>query len=164
MTTTPVIANDTLAGCGLYLELKRDTPEIIYTAQMLILPEGKTSDGIDVPMTTFYRRISRVHPRRNWSCTSASTYATRLWTNPSLAYLVSPARTDKIVEDISAILRRQFETFTKYDYTLVGEPIVIEVTAEDLSSARLGRMPYKVLGRVNKGRKALKYPEKIIVS
>lgn len=48
------------------------------------------------------------------------------------------------------------------NWKLYKQPIVVEVTPEDLEEIRKSKTPYKVLGRVWKSRKFLGFPDDII--
>jgi hypothetical protein len=50
----------------------------------------------------------------------------------------------------------------KHGWQVYRQPIVVEVTNEDLEAARLSKTPYKVIGRVLKSRAALGFPKEII--
>ncbi len=40
-------------------------------------------------------------------------------------------------------------------------PIIVEVASEDLDGIRLGKTPYKVLGRITRVRKALGFSQEL---
>jgi hypothetical protein len=44
-------------------------------------------------------------------------------------------------------------------WTLFKQPIVVEVSPEDLDDIRAGKTPYKILGRVTRSRRHYKFPE-----
>jgi hypothetical protein len=48
-----------------------------------------------------------------------------------------------------------------YKYQIYKLPIVVEVASEDLDGIRLGKTPYKVLGRITRVRKALGFSDEV---
>lgn len=156
--------NNPVVGTGLYLEARRTTPELIYTMQFMLLPEGKMPSGETVPMTSFWRRLSRDHTRRNWSVSASPKTSVSVLTDPTIAALVSSVRGTAAAFALSKFVERNLTNLTKYEYELVGQPILVDVTVEDVMQARLGKTPYKVIGRINKVRKAYKYPEELVAA
>jgi hypothetical protein len=55
-----------------------------------------------------------------------------------------------------------FSSLSMNEWALYKEPIVVEVTAEDLEMVRGSKTPYKVLGRVTKVRRALGFPQAVL--
>ena len=145
-------------GRALYLECIR--PGESVTTQILILPEGVTSSHKTVPMTVFRRRLSSAQPRKTWKMTSSV-----LSTNIMLASTAAIAeRESAAVESMLKFVVPIFKSLKTNGYTLYKQPIVVEVTAEDLEHARLGKTPYKALARVWKTRKHLGFPQEYIHS
>jgi hypothetical protein len=54
-----------------------------------------------------------------------------------------------------------FDSLKVNDWKLYKEAIVVEVLPTDLDDARMGRTPYKALGRILKTRKFLGFPKEI---
>jgi len=54
-----------------------------------------------------------------------------------------------------------FDSLKNNDWKLYKEAIVVEVLPTDLDDARMGRTPYKTLGRILKARKFLGFPKEI---
>jgi hypothetical protein len=55
-----------------------------------------------------------------------------------------------------------FTQLATNNWKLFKEPVVVEVTAEDLECVRTGKTPYKTLGRIWKARKFLGFPAEFI--
>jgi hypothetical protein len=49
-------------------------------------------------------------------------------------------------------------------WTLFKQPIAVEVTPEDMDDVRLGKTPYKILGRITRCRRTLGFGEELFVS
>lgn len=154
MTQTPTTPP---AGKGIYLEFVKGTS----TTQMLILPEGTTSSHKLIPMTMFRRRITPATPRKTWKMVSSSytssSARTQLSTDFSGAELES-----KMVAKITGFVDPLLSSLQTNGWTLFKDPIVIEVTAEDLEHARQAKTPHKAMGRVWKVRKQLGFPKEFI--
>lgn len=157
MTTT---SNDatTVVGNAIYLEGERTAGDK-YVTQLLFTPEAKMPDGSIVQMTMYRRRISAHRPRSVWKSYGCGNNTTRLLEKHSI--LVASVRQDAVIHDMWAFALSTLTSF-KSSYKLVGKPIVVEVSIADLSDIRLGKTPYKVLGRVWKSRKALGFPADVI--
>jgi hypothetical protein len=52
-----------------------------------------------------------------------------------------------------------FAQLTSRGYTLYKQPIAVEVTTEDLEDIRVGKTPYKILGRITRCRRTLNFGE-----
>lgn len=157
MTTT---ANDatTIVGHAIYLEGARMAGDKFVT-QLIFTPESKTPDGSVVQMTMYRRRISASHPRSVWKSYGCGNSTSRLLDKHRI--LVASARQDAVIHDMWSFALSTLSGF-KTNYKLVGAPIVVEVSAADLTDIRLGKTPYKVLGRIWKSRKALGFPAEFV--
>lgn len=147
-----------VVGKAIYLEFVKPNA----TTQVLILPEAISSAHRLVPMTMFRRRLSVHQPRKTWSVSlSPHTSATlRTYSGPGAAHI--PMSEPEVAQKMSEFTNPLFASLINNGWPLYKDPIVVEVTAEDMEMARQGKTPYKVLGRVNKVRKNLGYPKEII--
>jgi len=167
MTTTTLDAT-TVIGHALYIEAQRLTGGVPgkYVTQILLTPEyvmpssmlgTMAVPGVTVPMMMHRRTLTPERDRRPWRHYGSASTTTRALErfsgdqSSSVTEVFSIARStvDKLVNE-------------QYPYTLVGKPIVVEVSRADMEEVRLGKTPYKVLGRIWKVRKALGYPEKFV--
>ena len=158
MTTT----NNNVAGVAAYLEFnRRDSGSGVgYVYQVLITPEATTPDGHVVPMTAYRRRLSTIKTRAQWKQFGSSIRSTDA--RARMTSVSSPA------DEMLSFLTRTFSHFNATDYKLctgslpAGTPVYVEITHEDMNDVRLGKTPYKILGRVWKVRKAMKFPDSVI--
>ena len=149
MTSTIQPTNDNaVVGKGIYLEFVKTMPTM--TTQILILPEGVTTSHKTVPMTMFSRRLTTFSPRRTWRQSSA--YST-MSGKP-----ISSVPTEELIDNALAFMRPIFYSLQTNDWSLYKQPVLVEVTREDLEHARNGKTPYKVLSRAWKVRKSLGFP------
>ena len=143
-----------VAGQALYLELRRSNAGENFVFQIVITPEAMCN-GNRVPMSAYRRRLSTSHPRRTWKQLVSPT------NTAILAGVSDPATGMAAFLDttLSQLLATQS---SGSPYQLVGDPILVNVAEADLLDVRLGKTPYKVLGRIWKVRKAMSYPAEFI--
>jgi hypothetical protein len=148
---------DKVVGKALYLELRTG----LQTYQMLLTPDGISSNGRAVPATMYRRQISSAKPRRAW----------KTYSLPSLS--LNAFGTYETVEKDNALqsadsrvgyMASTFSQLKSYGYTLYKQPLLIEVSQEDLESIRLSKTPYKILGRITRVRRTLGFGEFIVAS
>lgn len=161
MTTTTNDATK-LIGHAVYIEAQRLIPTgrpDKYVMQMLLTPEGRTPLGAVVPAGMYRRRITSTHPRATWKHMTSTTTVQK--SHDAHALLVSSARESAVIADLMVFVEGTLNQVKQY-YTIVGEPIVVDVSQADLEDVRLGKTPYKVFGRVWKARKKLGFPAEFI--
>jgi hypothetical protein len=144
---------DKVVGKALYLEF-RSTGQ---TYQILLTPDGISSNGRAVPATIYRRQISKLKPRRAWKTYSLPTLPVN-----SFGTYDQAASKDEALNIAEVRMNYMATTFTQlnsYHYKLHKQPIVIEVAQEDLESIRLSKTPYKILGRITRVRRTLGFGE-----
>jgi hypothetical protein len=153
-------ADNRIVGVGTYLEFIKPPayPGSFATHQILIMPEGTTASGADIPMTMFRRRLTTSAPRKTWRAGAAHVSMRRSMSS------VSASTKDEIIDNALAMMTPLLSSIRTHGWVLYKQVIHIEVTAEDLEHARLGKTPYKALGRVWKVRKALGFPKEYLHS
>jgi hypothetical protein len=156
VTTT----HNQVEGYAAYFEFIKSDHRSAYVYQLLITPEARMSSGRVLPMTGYRRRLSNQKTRAQWKQFGSSV---------SSADARTPTADDQVVTDsMLQFLTRTFHSFSVNGYTMrtgslpPAQPIFVEVSCEDLENIRLGKTPYKILGRVWKSRKALGFPEGFI--
>lgn len=146
---------DKVVGKALYVELRNSN----QTYQMLLTPDGVSSNGRAVPSTLYRRQISKLKPRRAWKTFSLPA----LPLNSFGAY--DTQSKDDAMQAADTRLNYMATTLTQlnsYGYKLYKNPILVEVAQEDLESIRLSKTPYKILGRITRVRRTLGFGEFII--
>lgn len=139
-----------VVGVGMYLEMRRSTASMSYVSQMIVMPEITRPD-VAVPMTMLNRRLSQAAPKKTWSRFSSSSMSGKIL-----------GSADEIVQQMTGFIQTSMDRHVTAGYKSVGYPIFFEVTREDAFALRDLKTPYKIIGRINKGRKALGYPEALI--
>lgn len=137
-------------GIGMYLEMRRLYASTPYTTQFIMFPEIEATTHTLV----LARRLSPSQMKRTWSRYSSPT---------SIANAVRDTSTmDEAIEKVSAFAVKMLGRLVVNEYSLVGDPIFFEITPEDASALALAKTPYKVIGRINKARKKMGFPEKLV--
>ena len=148
---------DKVIGKALYAEFRSGS----QTYQLMITPDGVTSGGKYVPAMMYRRQVSSVRPRRAWKSYSLPSI------NVNEFGTFTSVPKEEAIQNAKHRLEYMMATISQmisFKYQLYKLPIVVEVALEDLDSIRLGRTPYKVLGRITRVRKALGFSETIFAS
>ena len=140
-----------VVGVGMYLEMRRSTANASYVSQMILLPQITRPD-VTTPMVMFNRRLSKAAPKKIWS----------RFTSASMSGKLAGLSTQEIVQKMTSFMNSSMERHVNAGYKSVGEPIFFEVTREDAFAIRDMKTPYKIIGRINKARKVLRYPDELI--
>lgn len=138
--------NMDVVGYAVYFEFRKQA----QTWQMLITPESREAS---MPASMFRRRLNPAQPRKMWKQIASTTMANVAVTAPgSLAD--SP-------ESRLGFVKAMLDSLILNGWKIYRQPIVVECTNEDMQHVRLGKAPYKIIGRVLKSRKALRFPDKL---
>ena len=153
MTTA---ADSRIVGTAVYLEFIKGTDTSSpMTQQVLLMPEGVTPSGRTIPMTMFRRRLTVHSPRKTWRQNAAPVTMAQ-----SIAAHATPP--SEIIDSALGLVAPLISQLRNNQWSLYKEPLLVEVTAEDLELARLGKTPYKTLGRVWKVRKKRGFPKEYL--
>ena len=141
-------------GHAMYLELEKGSS----TTQVLLMPEGVSSAHRDTNLSVYRRRLTAITPRKTWrQAQSPHRYS-------QLAASLPGGTKEQSVVALTSFVSTYLESLANNDWKLRNQILVVEVTAEDLEDSRMGKTPYKVLGRVWKVRKKLGFPKDFIVT
>jgi hypothetical protein len=130
-----------VSGLAVYFEFRKSQ----QTWQVLITPESREDR---IPASMFRRRLNPAQPRKMWK---------QIASNSMSAELSVPVNTDLRLSFAKSML----DSLVINSWTLYKNPIVVEVTKEDLADIRSGKTPYKIIGRVLKSRKKLGFADKL---
>ena len=145
-------------GKALYLEFRHG----INTNQVILTPEGSTLAGKVVPMTAYRRRISPSTPRKSWKQFSSAIVSDQI--GPGLFAQYPTDHALSTVRDRIGFTDSLFNQLIMQGWTLYKQPIAVEVTVEDLEDIRMGKTPYKILGRITRCRRTLEFGESLFAS
>jgi len=145
-----------VVGKALYLEFRRAGE----TNQVIITPEAINAAGKYVPITTYRRRISSSNPRKTWKQMST---VFRSEIDPATNKLVVLGREHALatVADRISYTDNLFNQLVTSGWSVYKQPIVVEVTEDDLEDIRLSKTPYKILGRITRCRRSLNFGESL---
>ena len=146
--------NTTVVGKALYLEMRRGG----YTTQILLTPEALSLPGKLVPLTCYKRRISVTEPRKSWKQVSAG-FTSEKDINTGAIFQMSVDHAISTVPNRLQFVDNLFNQMISQGYTLYKTPIAVEVTHEDVEEIRMGKTPYKILGRITRCRRTLGFGE-----
>lgn len=146
MTTSP----DTSASVGktVYLEFRNSSG--LSVVQFFMTPTARipSNPSVVVDPTIYRRQLTASMPKRQW----------RTFTMHA-ANFVENFKTE---ERLTVHTTNYFGRLANGGFALVKEPIVVDTSADDLADIRALRTPYKLLGRIQKVRKAKGFPEKVL--
>jgi hypothetical protein len=150
------MADTKVVGKALYLEFRRAGE----TNQVIITPEAINAAGKYVPITTYRRRISASSPRKTWKQMST---VFRSEIDPATNKLVALGREHALatVADRISYTDNLFNQLVTSGWSVYKQPIVVEVTEDDLEDIRLSKTPYKILGRITRCRRTLNFGESL---
>jgi len=150
------MADTKVVGKALYLEFRRAGE----TNQVIITPEAINAAGKYVPITTYRRRISASNPRKTWKQMST---VFRSEIDPATNKLVALGREHALatVADRISYTDNLFNQLVTSGWSVYKQPIVVEVTEDDLEDIRLSKTPYKILGRITRCRRTLNFGESL---
>lgn len=130
-----------VVGRAVYLELRN--PNETATYQLLMTPPMRvpSNPSNKVLPVVYSRQLSNSFPKRTWKhgVSSASDFA---------------VTGDECVESRLRVIDSRLERLIAADYKVYKEPIIVEVSEDDIKDIAAFRTPYKVLGRVERVRKA----------
>lgn len=136
-----------VVGHMLYLEFRFEKSSY----QMMMFPPLKTSSLWQMPFTVFRRQISPAVARKQWRCYQGPT--------PSVTMPGPGSAEVQASTWLSALTDSTIQQLSTRGWTLYKEPIVVELTQQDVDVAAKGKLAYKALGRVNKSRKFLSFED-----
>lgn len=135
--------NTQVVGYAVYFEFRKQE----QTWQMIITPESRESG---MPASMFRRRLTPAQPRKMWKQIASTTMAS-----------AEPGSLADSPESRLGFVAPMLDSLIKNSWQLYRQPIIVECTVEDIQFVRLGKAPYKVIGRVLKSRKSLRFPDKL---
>lgn len=153
------VTENTIVGKALYLELVPTQGDLERVTQILITPEATDHLGQFVRMAYHSRTISPTSPRKQWRIN------------------FSPKDNEELLKSGLPILRTTAQEnalamIAKFESSLINQvankfvirkqPIVVEVSALDLSEIRTYATPQALMRRLQKARVACGLPEKLV--
>jgi hypothetical protein len=123
------------------------------TTQMIITPDGYTSNGTMVPATVIRRTITTHTPKKAWKFSRLAT-----------AEVISGL--EPVKEDYAAHRLRYasslFDQLLSGGWTIVRKPVLVEMSRKDADDINQMKTPTKMIYRISQSRTALDFPEDLI--
>lgn len=134
-------------GIAVYAEFARNNA----TTQIIITPDGYGPSDKIVRMNIVRRTVTKDNPRKQW----------RFAMVPD-ARSVSPANKTEYADDRMQYAATLFDQLIAGDWKMVGKPILLETSKDDLEAVRNSKTPTKMIYRINQSRSAMGYPSEIV--
>jgi hypothetical protein len=141
-------------GVGVYAEFRKPGA----TMQIIVTPDGYTTDGKEVPAQLFRRVVTPASPKKQWRNSPIPN-------QPTTALNGSPLH-DENKETFSSQrmmgFSELFDAIGNGGWQIVKDSFLIEVSKKDLEEIRQDKTPNKLLYRINLVRQASDFPEELI--
>ena len=146
--TTSNLDSSTVIGKTIYLELYNPT-KTAYV-QFFLTPAARvpSNPSAVIDPTVYRRQLTVSVPKRQWR-----SFPIR---NSSFSVESAPL-SDRLTDHVA----NYFQRLINANYKLINEPIIVETSLEDAVPIRQLKTPYKLLGRIEKVRKAKGFPQKL---
>lgn len=144
-------------GVAVYGEFARPNA----TTQVIVTPDGYDSDGNVVTMNIVRRTVTTDSPRKQWRFSTVPE-ADEATIRTLVANGGSAADKETYCDERMRYASSLFDQLTRGDWTLINEPILIEVSKIDLDAIRASKTPTKLLYRVTQSRSALGFPSDLV--
>ncbi len=149
-------------GKALYLEFRNQAA----TFQLLVHPDGVSSQNDYVPFGVFYRSLNASYPKRPWTTAKVSRTtvgprmieAGKMLTLTDANLVISTSK--KFQEHVDSI----FDQLTRQGFSVYKQPVIVEISNVDLDEIGSDSTPYALFRRVMSARKALGFPEDLLTT
>lgn len=149
-------ATDTVQGVAVYIESHKDGSNMSGTTQMFIVPDGYNEDAEEVPGLILRRTITTQVQNEEWKFTNLPQSL------PAPAKPGDITDIDKYVEERMQFGETLFDYIIDNGWSLVGVPLMLEITRRDLLDIAKQKTPKALIVRMDKSRTAHGYPAKYI--
>jgi hypothetical protein len=134
-------------GIAIYAEFAR----VNATTQIIITPDGYGPSDKIVRMNIVRRTVTKDNPRKQWRFTMVPDSRS-----------VSGADKVAYADDRLGYASSLFDQLLAGEWKMVGKPILLEASKDDLENVRNGKTPTKMIYRINQSRAANGYPAEIV--
>jgi hypothetical protein len=136
-------------GVAVYAEFSKPNATMMF----IITPDGYSEEGHKVNASLYRRIVTSYSPKKQWRNTSLIEvdFSRPLPSGDNF-------RKQRLAEERLLIVRQLFEGIVTGGWSLVKEPIFVEVSKKDLDDVRKRKTPSKIVYRINQTRKTLGFP------
>jgi hypothetical protein len=141
-------------GVGVYAEFRKPGA----TMQIIVTPDGYTTDGKELPAQLFRRVVTPASPKKQWRNSPIPN-------QPITALSGSPLQdADKETFSSQRMMgfTELFDAIGNGGWQIVKDAFLVEVSKKDLEEIRANKTPNKLLYRINLVRQASDFPEELI--
>jgi hypothetical protein len=140
-------------GHVIYAEFRSEHGQ---TRQIFFTPDGYNNAGTFVGMKAYYRVVSSGTPRKQWRTTMTSYKDVRNAVEGVEGDL--PMFDEEWANNRLMVMHRTLDALSAQGWTMVGPPLVVEASKNDMDDVRGVKTPTKILYRINQSRLAAGYP------
>ena len=144
-------------GVAVYAEFARTNA----TTQIIITPDGFDSNGNEVCMNIIRRTVTDMSPRKQWRFSSLAKTDAIPQIVATRGVSLDEAK-ELYCDERMRYASTLFDQIMRGDWTLVGEPLLIEVSKIDLDNVYEAKTPTKLLYRITQSRIAKGYPTDLV--
>lgn len=134
-------------GIAVYAEFAKNNA----TTQIIITPDGYGPNEKIVRMNIVRRTVTTDNPRKQWRFSMVPNSKS-----------VSPEDKVAYAEDRMQYASTLFDQLIAGGWQMMGKPILLETSRDDLENVRNGKTPTKMIYRINQSRSASGYPAEIV--
>ena len=143
-------------GVAVYAEFTREGGGA--TTQVIVTPDGYTTHGELVHATVIRRTVTSHTPKKQWKFS-------RLVDSPETETgLKTVEGREAHAENRMRYAATLFDQLLRSNYTIVGTPILVEVSKKDCDSIYVSKTPTKMIYRISQCRTALRYPDDLLAT
>lgn len=139
-------------GTAVYMEVTKGNT--VY--QIFVTPQGAKTNGVMAPSMLLNRRLTASRSKTRWNIDAAQIVTMRDGDIDDPTNALEAA--DKTIAQHMSFFRQ----IATQNFKLRKQLIHIAVTASDLDEMAAGKTPYKILGRMERSRKQLNFPDNIV--
>jgi hypothetical protein len=163
MTTTAPLDEKTIVGKALYLELVPTVGDLNRVTQILLTPEAYDHKGNFVRMALHSRTVSESSPRKQWRINFSNVSNKELVDNAvSMAMPILKTTAQELAVSMTSRFESSLVKQITYQFVVRKRPVVVEVSALDLSEIGSYATPQALMRRLQKARVACGLPEKLV--
>lgn len=141
-------------GVGVYAEFRKPGA----TMQIIITPDGYTTDGKEVPANLFRRVVTPASPKKQWRNSPVPNHAITELAGVPLA----DEKREAFAQQRFVFAMDLFDAINNGNWEIVKDAFVIEVSKKDLEDIRTSKTPNKLLYRIGLVREANEFPAELI--
>jgi hypothetical protein len=144
-------------GVAVYAEFSRDAA----TTQIIVTPRGFNEDDVEICAWLIRRTITKDNPRKQWRFSGLPTPTPK---EIDARRAIDP---DALMSEMRADLQMRyaqslFDQIVRGGWSMVKDPVLVEVSKSDLTAVSKGKTPTKLLYRISSCRTALGFPADLI--